>query len=203
MQFNIIGINPIGLRQCNSNCSNSCTTRITRTSKRCVTYIFVLYVNWQSLYETQFRSSDKPKTMQPPFGLSEAPTPSPPCRQTSSLTCDTSTGWSGSTSTSRRNSNSNYFYIQDTIIHDHYFLLLSVAMIATLASFFCTFLRVTVEGGMKLSVMCRILETVSLGLDIFGRVPDLTVIDAIAVGTFGANAVLMHSINSVEVSSLT
>ena len=53
---------------------------------------------------------------------------------------------------------------------------------------------------MKLSVMCRILETVSLGLDIFGRVPDLTVIDAIAVGTFGANAVLMHSINSVEVS---
>ena len=52
---------------------------------------------------------------------------------------------------------------------------------------------------MKLSVMCRILETVSLGLDIFGRVPDLTVIDAIAVGTFGANAVLMHSINSVEV----
>ena len=76
-------------------------------------------------------------------------------------------------------------------------------MIGTLASFFCTFLRVTVEGGMKLSVMCRILETVSLGLDIFGRVPDLTVIDAIAVGTFGANAVLMHSINSVEVSSLT
>ena len=53
---------------------------------------------------------------------------------------------------------------------------------------------------MKLSVMCRILETVSLGLDIFGRVPDLTVIDAIAVGAFGANAVLMHSINSVEVS---
>jgi len=59
---------------------------------------------------------------------------------------------------------------------------------------------VTVEGGMKLSVMCRILETVSLGLDIFGRVPDLTVIDAIAVGAFGANAVLMHSINSVEVA---
>ena len=55
---------------------------------------------------------------------------------------------------------------------------------------------------MKLSVMCRILETVSLGLDIFGRVPDLTVIDAIAVGAFGANAVLMHSINSVEVSYL-
>ena len=52
---------------------------------------------------------------------------------------------------------------------------------------------------MKLSVMCRILETVSLGLDIFGRVPDLTVIDAIAVGAFGANAVLMHSINTVEV----
>ena len=59
---------------------------------------------------------------------------------------------------------------------------------------------------MKLSVLCRILETVSLGLDIFGRVADLTVIDAIAVGAFGANAVLMHSISSVEVclsSSLT
>lgn len=59
---------------------------------------------------------------------------------------------------------------------------------------------VTVEGGMKLSVLCRILETVSLGLDIFGRVADLTVIDAIAVGAFGANAVLMHSISSVEVA---
>ena len=56
---------------------------------------------------------------------------------------------------------------------------------------------------MKLSVLCRILETVSLGLDVFGRVPDLTVIDAIAVGAFGANAVLMHSIASVEVRVLS
>jgi hypothetical protein len=45
---------------------------------------------------------------------------------------------------------------------------------------------------MKLSVLCRILETVSLALDVYGRVPDLTVCDAIAVGAFGANAVLMQ-----------
>ena len=60
--------------------------------------------------------------------------------------------------------------------------------------------RVSVESGMKLSVLCRVLETVSLALDVYGRVPDLTVCDAIAVGAFGSNAVLMHSLASVEVA---
>ena len=45
-----------------------------------------------------------------------------------------------------------------------------------------TFLRVTVEGGMKLANLSRVLESVSLGLDLFGRIPDLAVCDAIAVG---------------------
>ena len=35
---------------------------------------------------------------------------------------------------------------------------------------------------MKLSVLSRILETVSLSLDLYGKVPDLSVGDAIAVG---------------------
>ena len=44
------------------------------------------------------------------------------------------------------------------------------------------FFRVTVEPGMRISSLSRILETVSLSLDVYGRVPDLTVCDAIAVG---------------------
>ncbi len=35
---------------------------------------------------------------------------------------------------------------------------------------------------MKLSALCKLLESVSLALDLYGRVPDLTVCDAIATG---------------------
>ena len=41
----------------------------------------------------------------------------------------------------------------------------------------------TVESGMRMSVLSRILETVSLSLDVYGRVPDLSICDAIATGT--------------------
>ncbi|TRY70511.1 hypothetical protein TCAL_16445 [Tigriopus californicus] len=41
--------------------------------------------------------------------------------------------------------------------------------------------RVTVEPGMKLSALFKILETVSLSLDMVGRVPDLTIGDALAI----------------------
>lgn len=44
------------------------------------------------------------------------------------------------------------------------------------------FPRVIVEGGMHLSTLTRILESVHLTLDICGRVPDLTVCDAINAG---------------------
>ena len=141
-----------------------------------------------------FRSSGKPRTMRPPFERSAGPTPSPRCRQTSSLTSDTSTGSWVSTSTNRREC------LGPLACRSR------CRRQVILRQPFAPLFRVTVEGGMKLSVLCRILETVSLGLDIFGRVADLTVIDAIAVGAFGANAVLMHSISSVEVclsSSLT
>jgi len=56
-----------------------------------------------------------------------------------------------------------------------------------------------VESGLKLSQLNKVLESVSLALDIYGKVPDLTVCDAIAVGAFGGSAVLMASILSVEV----
>ena len=60
-----------------------------------------------------------------------------------------------------------------------------------LGPYFCfSFLflsRVSVESGMKLSVLCRILETVSLSLDVYGRIPDLTICDAIAVGQSVSN----------------
>ena len=68
-------------------------------------------------------------------------------------------------------------------------------------TFFHSDFSVTVESGMKLSVLFRILETVSLSLDFYGRLPDLTVIDAVAVGAFGGNAVsMMESIAAVEVA---
>eukprot|EP00094_Tigriopus_californicus_P013422 TCALIF_12982-PA protein Name:"Protein of unknown function" AED:0.57 eAED:0.57 QI:0/0/0.33/0.33/0.5/0.66/3/0/62 len=41
--------------------------------------------------------------------------------------------------------------------------------------------EVTVEPGMKLSALFKILETVSLSLDMVGRVPDLTIGDALAI----------------------
>jgi hypothetical protein len=42
--------------------------------------------------------------------------------------------------------------------------------------------RVIVEGGMHLSTLTRILESVHLTLDMQGKVPDLTVCDAINAG---------------------
>lgn len=59
--------------------------------------------------------------------------------------------------------------------------------------------RVTVECGMRLSNLFKILETVSLSLDMFGRVPDVTICDAIAVGTFGTNCSLTSSLVSCDV----
>ena len=52
---------------------------------------------------------------------------------------------------------------------------------------------------MRLSVLSRILETVSLSLDVYGRVPDLSVCDALSVGAFGGSAVLMGSVHSCQV----
>ncbi|XP_059091146.1 L-gulonolactone oxidase-like [Tigriopus californicus] len=48
--------------------------------------------------------------------------------------------------------------------------------------------RVTVEPGMKLSALFKILETVSLSLDMVGRVPDLTIGDALAIGLSGVQS---------------
>jgi FAD/FMN-containing dehydrogenase len=45
---------------------------------------------------------------------------------------------------------------------------------------------VTVEPGMRLSVLSALLATVHLTLELSGRVPDLTVLDALAVGTSGS-----------------
>ena len=42
--------------------------------------------------------------------------------------------------------------------------------------------RVVVESGMRLSALSRILESVHLSLDLYGKVPDLTICDAIAAG---------------------
>jgi len=41
---------------------------------------------------------------------------------------------------------------------------------------------VTVEPGMKLSTLCQLLASISLSLDLAGRLPDLTVADCLAVG---------------------
>jgi len=46
---------------------------------------------------------------------------------------------------------------------------------------------VTVEPGMRLSALSALLATVHLCLDISGRVPDLTVLDALAVGCSGSS----------------
>lgn len=48
--------------------------------------------------------------------------------------------------------------------------------------------RVTVEPGMRLSALSKILETVSLSLNMSGRVPDLTIGDALAVGLAGVQS---------------
>lgn len=46
---------------------------------------------------------------------------------------------------------------------------------------------VTVEPGMTLSVLSSLLSTVHLCLDISGNIPDLTVLDALAVGVSGSS----------------
>ncbi len=42
------------------------------------------------------------------------------------------------------------------------------------------------ESGIKMSKLSQVLETISLSLHVRGRVPDLSVCDAIAVGTAGS-----------------
>ena len=64
---------------------------------------------------------------------------------------------------------------------------------------FCIF-RVKVESGIRLSRLAQVLETISLGLHIRGRVPDLSICDAIAIGTGGCTRDFLSSIVSVEVA---
>ena len=50
----------------------------------------------------------------------------------------------------------------------------------------CTFLfRVTAEPGVKLSNLISILETVNMTLELSGPLPDLALVDAIAIGLTG------------------
>ena len=51
---------------------------------------------------------------------------------------------------------------------------------------FFTYDRVKVESGIKMSKLSQVLETISLSLHVRGRIPDLSVCDAIAVGTAGS-----------------
>ena len=60
--------------------------------------------------------------------------------------------------------------------------------------------RVKVESGIRLSRLAQVLETISLSLHIRGRVPDLSLCDAIAIGTGGCTRDLLSSIVSVEVA---
>jgi len=41
------------------------------------------------------------------------------------------------------------------------------------------------EPGMRLAVLSGLLETVGLSLDLRGRLPDLAVVDALAIGLIG------------------
>ena len=67
-------------------------------------------------------------------------------------------------------------------------------------SLFPLFFRVKVESGIRLSRLAQVLETISLSLHIRGRVPDLSLCDAIAIGTGGCTRDLLSSIVSVEVA---
>jgi len=58
---------------------------------------------------------------------------------------------------------------------------------------------VKVESGIKMSKLSQVLETISLSLHVRGRVPDLSVCDAIAVGTAGSTKDFLSSIVSVDV----
>ena len=55
-------------------------------------------------------------------------------------------------------------------------------------SLFPLFFRVKVESGIRLSRLAQVLETISLSLHIRGRVPDLSLCDAIAIGTGGTGS---------------
>ena len=59
--------------------------------------------------------------------------------------------------------------------------------------------RVKVESGIKLSKLSKVLETISLSLHLRGRVPDLSICDAIAVGAAGSTKDFLSSILSVDV----
>lgn len=59
--------------------------------------------------------------------------------------------------------------------------------------------RVKVESGIKLSKLAQVLETISLSLHIRGRLPDLSVCDAIAIGVGGSTKDFHSSIVSVDV----
>ncbi|XP_023332500.1 L-gulonolactone oxidase [Eurytemora carolleeae] len=59
---------------------------------------------------------------------------------------------------------------------------------------------VIAEPGMLLSHLSALLETVNLSLDLAGTVPDLSIVDAIAVGLAGCGGTLAKNILSVEVA---
>ena len=68
-----------------------------------------------------------------------------------------------------------------------------------LLSYVLIHFSVKVESGIKLSKLSQVLETISLSLHVRGRVPDLSVCDAIAVGTAGSTKDFLSSIVSVDV----
>ncbi len=55
------------------------------------------------------------------------------------------------------------------------------------------------ESGIRLSKLSQVLETISLSLQMRGRVPDLSICDAIAVGAAGSSKDFLSSIVSVDV----
>jgi hypothetical protein len=59
---------------------------------------------------------------------------------------------------------------------------------------------VIAEPGMLLSHLSALLETVNLSLDLAGTVPDLSIVDAIAVGLAGCGGTLAKNVLSVEVA---
>ena len=52
---------------------------------------------------------------------------------------------------------------------------------------------------MKLSKVCRVLESTGMGLKLGGFVPDISLLDAIAVGILGSTYDLISNITEVEV----
>jgi hypothetical protein len=68
------------------------------------------------------------------------------------------------------------------------------------APYYCFLYRVKVESGIKLSRLSQVLETISLSLHMRGRVPDLTLCDAIAIGTGGSTRDFLSSIVCAEVA---